>query len=621
MLEAGFVSGGIDDVTVAHIRFEVTGGDDADRGMIAAGAVAGFTLEGCELVMAPAPGLPGMPLISTAGVFLEGVQGSVIDGNELERLVIGIWGLGSTRLEVSRNHLRGPFQQDPAKGVVLAAGEFGALITAAGLSPHRIEHNRIENYAVGVFLVSGFGSEAKHHLILGNEITRTGVVPSEDGPRFAIDVQADHCTVAGNTMNLPSGLCGGIRVAGLHALIEDNHVDSTASQNDPEVPIGILLGPQRGFPADSGVIRGNRLTGRQNAIWVEQAGNVEVAGNHIEDVEGRLEFAFLLLNAEAARVEGNYIFGSQWGIVALGGSNNRLTGNVLRAGRTGLSAVSERSLDVDHNRVESMSLWGFAGLGLSDTVSLSHNHFISCSYEGVSGGDSAAASVIVVLASGEVRIESCEVLNTGIPLTGGTFHRPAYGILGLWLRNCLVHGNLVSYTHLPGEAPMEDLNREDRALVLHGVSRFIEVEIPSQVSPIFRRRFVLDSCAQVVDNRFVGPGFNALVDFLVTPRQPDGFDSFERVIFNNNHCLHYVLQDSDPKRATIQIRNAAAIVMGNQFQAFQPEYAPVNFNNTERQQIFLGNIHEPHGAIGFNEFPNFTSGQLPARSRFFNLTK
>lgn len=616
MLAAGYAAGRIDDVTVAHLRFEVTGGDAADLAMIAAGAVDHFTLEGCELVMAAAPGLPGMPLIPTIGVFLEAVEGAAIAGNRLERLVIGVWGLGSPRLEVSRNHLRGPFLEDPP-GVLLAMGEYGVLIQVFSPGPHRIEHNRIEGYAAGVFLASAIAGGAKHHLILGNEIARTGLADSGAPPRFAIEVKADHCTVAGNAINLPSGLCGGIWMRGLHAVVADNHVDSTASQNDPKLPVGIQLGTNLpGAPAEHGVIRGNRLTGRQNAIWVEQAGHVEVADNHIEDIEGQLEHAVLLVHVESARVEGNYVYGSRGGIFAFEGSDNRLAGNVLRAGGTGLGAYGERSLDVEHNRVESMSHWGFAGLGLVNTVSLSHNHFISCSYDGVDGSGSAAVGIVLIVAPGKVRIESCEVLDTGIPENGGSFQRPAYGILGLWLHDCLVHGNLVSYTHTPTQPPMKDLEQEDRALVLHGVSRIIKYQIP--VSPFFEREIPLDSCAQVVDNSFVGPGLNALIDFLEIPNWRGDFDSFERVIFNNNHCLHYVFQHPGPDRATVQIRRAAAIVMGNQMQAFDDDWWSVNFHNSKQRDIYMGNI-TTFEAKNVIEVPRF--GALPVDQTHFNLNK
>jgi hypothetical protein len=187
----------------------------------------------------------------------------------------------------------------------------------------------------------------------------------------------------------------------------------------------------------------------------------------------------------------------------------------------------------------------------------------------------AAVSIAGLLHFGELAIESCEILNTGVSADGETIQQPAYGILGLLVLQCRIQGNHVTYAQTE-----RDFEREDRALWLWGLFDFQATDL-----------LTIGYTAQVLDNKFIGTGASALVQFTEVSLARNLFARFERVLFNHNHCWHWPGPPDDGK-GTVELRGRRAIVMGNSIKALT-QFFSINFNGIPG--TFVGNAtdHPP----------------------------
>jgi hypothetical protein len=128
---------------------------------------------------------------------------------------------------------------------------------------------------------------------------------------------------------------------------------------------------------------------------------------------------------------------------------------------------------------------------------------------------------------------------------------------------------------------------EDRALRLMGLAEY-------QLSD----NFILGFSAQLLDNKFSGPGFSALIDFLQWSLSDRFNIRFERVFFSNNYCWHWSVQEAK-NTGSVNLRGRSAIVMGNHIKA-NTNMPSVNFNNI--RGAFIGN-DTTGGAVQFSDFP------------------
>jgi hypothetical protein len=104
--------------------------------------------------------------------------------------------------------------------------------------------------------------------------------------------------------------------------------------------------------------------------------------------------------------------------------------------------------------------------------------------------------------------------------------------------------------------------------------------------------------AQVVDNKFTGPGLTHLVEFQQQQLNDIAFRRFERVTFNNNHCWHWSIRTSEAG-GTVSLRGRSAIVMGNHVKA-NTQIPSFNFNGMSG--IYVGNDTDG-GVAGLADFP------------------
>jgi hypothetical protein len=149
-----------------------------------------------------------------------------------------------------------------------------------------------------------------------------------------------------------------------------------------------------------------------------------------------------------------------------------------------------------------------------------------------------------------LRIDSCEILESGVSPAGGATATSAVRGIHAWVPNCQIVNSRVISTH-PKLIRSTD---EHRALLLLG-----------PVSDA--RRKIGVSSAVVANNVFRGPGQTSLVQFF---RVDIGSDNvlgweFHKIAFNGNFCEHYTTEGVN--KATVVLSGFHTLATGNQVTA------------------------------------------------------
>lgn len=580
LLEIGDPTGLIvTDVAVQWIHFELESfsPDDPDTALV--------HLRLCERVSLSECGMAASSFTPVAGVQIDGDRDIRIERCAIERVSIGVWVSGdTTALTIRDNTLAGSSGETPEEGAV-------GIHLMDAFGPSRIEGNEITGYAIGISLNSSPASDppssgAAGSLIVGNRIDRQSDETTGASDKiFGIEVGAAGCLVRDNTLSYASPDYGGIHVTGPGACIDANRLESFAREAvEGNLPLGILLGfpnPEGLALSHDGVIRGNRLSGAQDAIWVAGARRAAVTDNLIEGDGAELRAGVALTDSGEARVEGNRISGSSLGIWAVGGDDHRFTNNHLRDGGFGITldgtTVPITAATVADNRIEAMGGWGVFGANLLGTTKVVGNRIVSC---GTARGVTVGLGLYV--AFGDVEVQSCEIVDTGVAPDGTSMTQPAYGLWGVLLWSCRIANNLISYSAVP---PGLDSAAEDRAALLWGL---FDLQLTDT--------FVFGGSAQVLGNEFIGPGASHLVEFLEAP-VGQGFLRFERVTFSDNYCWHWS-NPPDERFATVSLRGRRALVIGNHVKANTP-FLSFDFHGVPG--VFMGN--DTQGTLNAPNFP------------------
>jgi len=261
---------------------------------------------------------------------------------------------------------------------------------------------------------------------------------------------------------------------------------------------------------------------------------------------GGARYAVYLSDTVRARVAGNRAEGSSHGFRLDRGERGAVLDNRIERGGFGLTVGSHSGLRAAGNRVEDIAGWGFGGAMLSGTTTVASNRFRSCGHGSPAGG--VAMAVAALADFGELVIESCEVVDTGISLDQTKVVQPAFGITALLVASCRIEGNLVS---LSNPLLARDPAAEDRALLLMGL---LELQLTDVV--------VFGGSARILGNTLIGTGATSLVQLLQVAISQVVRVRFESVIFADNRCEHWV---TEPREAagTVSLRGRSAIVHGN----------------------------------------------------------
>ena len=575
-LQIGDANALVSDIVVESICFEATAAATTTTNTNTNNIGALLYLENCTRVRVEHCALSVVvPETQTppsyVGINLSGVTDVELIANRLDNFLIGI--LSSDYqggLRIADNAIDGTtglFLNQPDG----SNGQYGIRIDTDHTQPCRIENNRIRHFWVGISL----RRQAVGSLVADNRISRSAGITQDTFPGdvvqlrnyldarfYAIDVEAAQCEVRGNQIDLFSAAWGGIRVSGDHAMIAANFMGATAQEGQLTVPAGIycLADAKNARAADHTVVRNNQLLGPQAGIVISRIGGAAVSSNHL-DGGGAGWYGVRVDDCSDSSIDNNDLREVFFAVHLSEGERNRITGNRIDQAGTGITAIQEANLEISGNLLQSCLLLGMA-IFVRGATALLANRVLNCGYAPkFSIGIGVFAEELWAPTGAHLRIEDCEVIDTGISDDGSqTTTVSAIGIGG-WMPACQISGNRVGYTR----AGKLDPSQEHRALWLMGPFAICYKTAKGEFVNSF-------GSAQVSDNHLRGPGRSHLMEFMradfpISPGSPLVFSfCFEKVIFNNNVCDH-LSAEANEHGASVRLWGGQLIAMGNHVKA------------------------------------------------------
>ncbi|MDO8596867.1 MAG: DUF6519 domain-containing protein [Sulfuricaulis sp.] len=563
----------LEHVTVSGIHFEFV-----NQGVQVPALSALVAVDRCNNAKIDGCVIEAQELRSLVGILIGRSGGIQVTDSQIDGVSFGIWvASDSTRVTVARNDFNAVTADNRDGGI---AGVF--LVDAFG--PCRVESNQISGFIYGVGIDKGLLGGTPFSLASGSVVAANRIArftrPSEasDEKAFAIDVAANDCVIRENMVAYGADVYGGIAASGDNAVVENNRLLCLAKEASASPALAILVGKlnaQGVLGSTGGRIAGNSILGAQDGIVLVGNSASAVVDNRIESSGSEVRFGVLMVGVDRARVHGNRITCAAFAIAASQGSANSIVENTLWHGGGGATLLSQTGLDFSQNRVEDMRHWGLIGLNWLAKAVLAENHFLSCGYQ-----QAPAIGIGVSQHFGELHIESCEVMNTGVSPDNATVSPLAWGIFADYVLEARVQSNNVTYAN----AALMDANQEHRALWLRGSLE--------QTVNLGAGQLVFGFSAQILDNKFLGPGRSALVETAQQSVTDNLFRRFERVFFNNNFCWH-VSVAAQPA-ATVSLVGRSAIVMGNHIKTNVP-IPSVDFHGM-KDAVYIGNIAQTNPA-------------------------
>ncbi|ODT45675.1 MAG: hypothetical protein ABS70_02650 [Nitrospira sp. SCN 59-13] len=507
----------------------------------------------------------------------------------VENVQYGLWTLAdSMGLVIVGNSFDAANKRQSDGGLV-------ALLLQDLSLPARVEDNRIVGFVFGIVLNNGLltgtpFSLAAGSTIRGNYIVRFGVqVENATIKAFGIECAADGCVISDNILLYNSPEYGGISVSGRNAVVERNQLRSMLKEAGSVRPMALLLaklGANGSLGSVGGRLSGNLIFGVQDGIVVIGNEGAELLDNRVESETQEVGFGMLLVASSRVRVQGNRVTNSALPVATSGGVANVLADNSLVRGGGGITAVSHTSLTCSQNRVEDMRNWGILSLVGFAKCALTENRVLNCGYQ-----QAPSIGIGASVQLGELCVESCEVMNTGVSPDNSTISALSWGIIADLILEARVQSNLITYAN----AALLDANQEHRALWMRG---WLE-----QVINFGAGQVVFGFSAQILDNKFLGPGRTALVEVAQQNVTDTLFRRFERVFFSNNFCWHASVAAQGT--ATVALSARSAIVMGNHIKTNVP-IPSVDFHGM-KDAVYMGNLAQAN-PVNFGGIPAPVSG-------------
>jgi len=613
-LQIGNSNVAISDIVVENLRFETAAAGLNIGSILSLEHCTRVRVEHCTLAVTVTAQQAASAFV---GINLSGVTDVKLIANRLDNFLIGILsGDHYGSLIITDNTIAGitgtvSGQSDAPN----PCGPCGILVAPASAQACRIENNLIRHFWTGIYL----GQHAAGSLIAGNRIERNAAITSDTPPtdvatmrhyldtrRYAVDIGAEKCDVRGNRIDLFSAAWGGIRVGGTHATITANVLEATAQEGQQTVPAGIYcladVQNDHSASADYAVVRDNQLLGAQSGIVVSRINGAVVSGNHING-RGAGWFGVRADDCTGSRIGNNDIREVFLAVYLSEGDGNRVTGNRINRTGFGISATQETNLEVTGNTLQSCLLAGVT-LFVRGTTAVLNNRVFNCGYaSALSIGIGVFAEEMLTPSDAHLRIEDCEVVDTGLSADGKqTTTGNAIGI-GVMSPACQVGGNRVGYTH----SDQLEATLEHRALLLIG-----PLALQYNLAAV-----AIDNgfgSALVSDNHFRGPG-TILVEFKRIQINKNIDFRFEKVTFSNNVCDHLFQPVIGKGRTngktydvTVSLLGLHLIAMGNHIKAGA---GVISIEATGNKIALLGNVTT--GAyVG-------VGGTIPTSSTDFNI--
>ncbi len=505
------------------------------------------------------------------GILLQRGNDIRIDNNRLHHHFYGIYAGDVAGLKIIHNYMKALTYRLAA--IEFPFGRWGVHIENEPDTPCMIEGNRIKDFWTGVHVNDGSNGSK----IADNTITRLPLFAEEDDLsgmewwEYGIEVEAADCRVEDNNIGLEAPFYGGILVTTDHVLLAGNRISSPIEMGFEQLPVGIYLSRGGNRVADHGVIRNNVLEGLQNAILLEEVEGTQVVNNTIDSWQER-GLAVMAISATHSVIAENRIQHAVLGIGVKSGSRNQVEHNHIADCGNGIIVQEESATEVSGNILDHHRQIGIGGLNLSGRISMTHNRLTNCGHSGLPIG------IGIVWSSGDVAVESCEVIDTGLAREGNqTTSMAALGI-SAWAYSCRINNNRVAYTN----PERLNSNLHHRALLLVGPVSY------TTGGATTGKLVLAQGNALVCDNVFQGPGHRHLVEFMNIPLSDTMDLRFEKVTFNNNHCNHSLSQTDQEDSATVLLWGSQLIVMGNHVKA-DPSMNSMDLSNSRRVTL-MGNI-------------------------------
>lgn len=574
----------LEHVTVSGVYFEL-----ANAGVQVPGLQALVAIDRCTDAIVEGCVVRAQVLTDVAGCLVGRSTDVRVSRCRMDNVRLGLWVASeSTGLSIVENSFDALTDKKNDGGIV-------GLYVMDAHGPCRIVDNRIAGFVIGIALNKGLFGDAPFSLatrstIAGNYVVRVGAqVEAGTAKAFGIDVAADECIVTDNLLVYGSTDYGGINVSGGNPVVERNHLRSLVGQTGATQAVGIVvarLGAKGSLGSIGGRIVGNRIVGVQDGIVLVGNNAAEVLENRIESEGNEARFGILAVASNQVRLYGNRVTNAMWPVAVGGGTANVILENTLLRGGGGITLAYHLSLTCSQNRIEAMRDWGIISLIGFAKCALVDNRVLSCGYQ-----QSPSIGIGVSLHVGELHVESCEVMDTGLSPDNATVSPLAWGIFANLVLETRIQSNLITYAN----AALLNANLEHRALWLRGWWE--------QVINLGAGQLVFGFSAQILDNKFLGPGRSALVETAQLSVSDTLLRRFERVFFNNNFCWHASVAGQGT--ATVSLLGRSAIVMGNHIKT-TVSIPSVDFHGM-KDAVYMGNIAQSNPS-NFGGIPSPVSG-------------
>ena len=602
-IHIGGATAGVHDVMVEHVRITVASTGAGGGNVIGIGNAARVTIRENEINIT-APG--GFPFPDGyIGLMVDGSSDVIVANNTLDNVFYGAFiDDVAERLWIIDNRITGVLYTAAA-----FVGSFGALGVWLGSNlagDHRVERNIFRHFMVGI--ETSVGSQGA--TIVANRIFRsggpsTGTVPSTtaelrsylDAGHYAIDLRGGQCNVHQNYIELDSAEWGGIRVQVERATVTSNTIVGNVPEGQLLVPSAIYctVDTESGQAANFSTLSRNILRGPLTGIVVSRVAGVAVCDNRIDGLF-RGWFGVRLDDCAYTTVADNHVGSVGFGFALSEGDHNMIRGCRMAFALVGLVAQTETDLTIRDSEFVGGIFGAVLVLYAGGDVLISGNRIANCGWVplgSVQGAIFVLSLPLVELSNtGSLRIDSCEILESGVSPDGAAIATGAVRGIHAWVPNCQIVNNRVISTNerLIGSSD------EHRALLLLG---------PLSYAPLA----IGVGSAVVANNVFRGPGQTHLVQFFrFNFNQSLGY-WFHKIAFNGNFCEHYTTAGDN--KATVLLTGLHALATGNQVTAVRG--VPSIDMRGDAAASVVGNITS--GAIRDNTVP-----QQPTPLASFNMT-
>ncbi len=574
------VNTSVSNIVVEGIRFEAT--TPAEFGMILyVDNCTRLRVEHCEMVVTASP------FSQHVGIYLDDVSEVNISHNRLLNLAYGLWLSDyEARMEITDNLITGTVAD--YLGSNGSWGQYGIWVDTDLNAPCRIENNIIRHFWVGVYL----RRHAEGSLVANNRFHRLGGAVEEPPPTdvlelrqyldirlYAIEVEAAGCVVRGNDIDLDSNLWGGIRATGAHVTLADNILRSSFQPSQLVVPASIycLASAAQGRGADHVLVHDNQLLGPQTGIVISRINGATVSGNHIDGESGSW-FGVRVDDCTESIVQDNKMQDIYFAMHLTAGERNRILDNHINNVGSGISSLQEADVEITNNRLQSCVTIGI-GMFLRGAASFVDNRLANCGYSAaLSFGLAIYSDETQTLAPGGalVRIEGCEVIDTGIAADGSQATDVAALSISGWVPALHAIDNRVGYNQPDSLDPLQ----EHRAFLFLGPLAY---RVPLAAGMLE----IMSGSALVSGNQFRGPGRTTLVEFVRQTIDNNLDYRFEKVIFSNNNCDHLNAEVNETG-ASVRLWGGHLIAMGNHVKG--PENVNAMALSNRSKVALMGNV-------------------------------